>query len=500
MSVVRFEKQRNVPEAKVDYLRSWAMHRMTSRCDVEGVTAGERFDPFYDGLWEDGSSAVWTVRDVAARQDRAGFTRLPKQMLTTEDEALRSLWSGRYHAQKLRFLAALDSWRTLTCEQAAAMAGAPSLLDIQATIPKTMWNLDLVDVGQFRGLAGYGFKRRGWLYRPTRSSAFEDLVMPNLSWPEWMSVTAGMPFNQGGQFDRHNVLSTELGLRALEFAEVGTVLGEKLSRVDLLCAHLPKGMVPRSVMQERGETKAADLTIVRPDGLRIAIEMTASTSSTFAQKVARWASILDNAPLADSGLVVVFVIANGASLPLSATQEPHDELAGHRTTLEERDRRQAVYAHNRLRSIAAKRIAAAVRDYPGQVGDRVADRMFLVSWQEWFPARGRLSADFLSLRTISPSGPAGDLWQERHLLGEGAIPFRPRDPDAVCAVLDNAQTLAGVPLWARQPGTGPNPAELLLQRAGRTEIPAAPTPSGLAVGEGWGAVGPTGIPQRLQWL
>lgn len=495
MTVFTLPARQGAPEARVDHLRSWSLRRLTSRCTVEGVQAGDRFDPFYDGLWEDGSSAVWTNRELAARQDRAGFTKMPKRMLMTEQKALASLWSGRYRAEKLRLLAALDSWRTLTCEQAAAMAGTTTLLDVQSTIPRTMWNLNLVDVGQFRGIAGRGFTRRGWLYRPTRSTAFDDLIVPNLSWPEWVSVTAGMPFNAGGQFDRHNVLATELGLRALEFADVGTVLGEKLSRAELLCSHMPQSLLPK------GETKAADLTIVRPDGLRIAVEITASATSTFAAKAERWAKLLDEAPLAESGLVVVFVVAKGAGLPMSASQHrAEDEFAPMRTGVEARAQAQAIHDHNKVRSTVAKRIAAAVRNYPGQVGDRVADRMFLASWQEWFPARGRLGADFLSMRTVSPSGPVGDLWQERHLLGEGAMPFRPRDPEAVTAVLANAQALAGVPVWARHPGDAPDPAELLMERAGRSEIPAAPSTSGLAVGEGQGAVGPTGLPERLRWV
>lgn len=125
---------------------------------------------------------------------------------------------------------------------------------------------------------------------------------------------------------------------------------------------------------------------------------------------------------------------------------------------------------------------------------------FAADWSTVQDADAKLGADFLTMRALSPSGPVGDLWQEKHLLGEGSVPFRPRDPDAVTAVLDNAQALAGVPSWARHPGTAPNPADLLMERAGRTEIPAAPVSSGLAVGEGCGAVGPTGIPDRLRWL
>lgn len=451
------------------------MARLQSRCDVPGVWAGERFDVFYDGLWEGGSNAVWLNRELAARQEQAGFAKLPKVMAMARRDASASMWSGRFRAERLRMLAALDSWRTLTCEQAAAFAGAPGLLDVRSMIPRSMWNLDLVDVGQFRGLTGRGFTRRGWLFRPARGDAFDTEVMPNLTWPEWMSVTAGMPFNVGGQFDRHNVLAAELGLRLAEFADIGTVLGEKLSRAELLCSHMPTTLLPK------GEGKAADLTVVRPDGLRIAVEVTANTSPTFTSKVERWAALLDSAPIAESGLVVLFVVCAPGDLD---GDESGPEAVSHRT----------------LRNVVARRIAHAVRDYPGQVGDRVADRMFLASWQEWFPARGRLGADFLTLRALSPSGPVGDLWQEKHLLGESAVSFRSRNPEVLQAVLENAQTLAGVPFWARHPAAAPNPGDLLLSMAGREEIPAAPAPSGLAVGEGFGIAGPTTLPARLRWL
>ena len=475
MTVFGQGRSRVVPVPRVDNRRAWSMARLESRCDVPGVSAGERFDVFYDGLWEDGSSAVWLNREIASRQAESGFQELPKVLTMPREKAVASMFSGRFRAERLRMLAALDSWRTLTCEQAAAFAGAPGLLDVRSTIPRSMWNLDLVDFGQFRGLAGRGFNRRGWLYRPSRGDAFESEVAPRLTWPEWMSVTAGMPFNSFGQFDRHNVLAAELGLRLAEFADIGTVLGEKLSRAELLCSHLPAPLLPR------GETKSADLTVVRPDGLRIAVEITANSSATFASKVARWAALLDAAPLAESGLVVLFVVV-----------APGD-LDGSESSAE-------AVAHRSLRNVVARRIAHAVRDYPGQVGDRVADRMFLASWQEWFPARGRLGADFLTLRALSPSGPAGDLWQEKLLLGDSAMPLRARNRDALLAVLENAQTLAGVPLWARHRDAAPDPAQMLLTLAGRDEIPAPPAPSGLAVGAGVGVAGPTTLPARLQWL
>ena len=455
-----------LPDELVDVQHSWRLADMASRCPVEGVTAGQRFDPFFDGLWEDGSSAVWTNREVSSRLEQVGFTKVPKLMRMPADRARVSLLSGRLWTEKLRFLAALDSWRTLTCEQAAAMAGTNNLLDAASTIPRSMWNLDLIDLGQFRGMTGRGFSRRGWLYRPARTQAFDNEVVPNLTLPEWVGVTAGLPWDPGGQFDRHNVLATELGLRAAEFADVGAVLGEKLSKAELLCAHLPPGLLPR------GETKAADLTIVRRDGLRIAVEVTANQSATFSRKVQRWAQLLDSAPLADSGLVVVFVVAR----PAGSTEG------------------------RSLRNLVAKRIAHETKAWPGQVGDRVADRMFVASWQEWFPARHRLAPGFLSLRALSPSGPAGDLWQVKQLLGETALPFRPRNPAAVRAVLHNSQALAGVPWWIRQPEVAPSVADLLLSRVDRDAIPAGPASGGLALYENPGPIGETGLPPRLRWL
>ena len=181
------------------------------------------------------------------------------------------------------------------------------------------------------------------------------------------------PWSSASQFDRHNLLAAELGLRLFEYADIGTVLGEKLSSIELLAG---SGLGRSLPFPDR---RSADLTIVRPDGLRIAIELTATTTGRFREKVERWAKLLADQPLQHSGLVVVFVIAN----PI----ERHGASG------------------KNSRNAAATVINQMCRQYPGWVGNRVAERIAIADWQEWFPERHTLSQHFFDLRCLTPSGP-----------------------------------------------------------------------------------------------
>lgn len=78
--------------------------------------------------------------------------------------------------------------------------------------------------------------RHGAVYRPGSPEVFEELIAPHLTWPERLSVTGGPKWSNTGLHDRHNVLATELGLRAAEHLRLGAVLGEKYATVDLLAA------------------------------------------------------------------------------------------------------------------------------------------------------------------------------------------------------------------------------------------------------------------------
>ena len=65
-----------------------------------------------------------------------------------------------------------------------------------------------------------------------------------MSFAEWQALTAGVGWTRGPQHDRHNILSAELGLRVAEYLDVGAVLGESTSRLDLLADRPVSGGQP----------------------------------------------------------------------------------------------------------------------------------------------------------------------------------------------------------------------------------------------------------------
>ncbi|OYO21957.1 hypothetical protein CGZ93_08455 [Enemella dayhoffiae] len=142
---------------------------------------------------------------------------------------------------------------------------------------------------------------------------------------------------------------------------------------------------------------------------------------------------------------------------------------------------------------------------PGQVGDRVADRMMVASWREWFPGDRLLHPSFLSMSVIAPSGPPDQLWQRVELLGANQIEFTPWHPQRLLAVPDNTDRLAGVPRWFRDPDGGIPIWPLLLAHAGQARIPVPPPKRGRVLkdhplGAPQGVAGPIGPPPRLLGL
>ena len=407
---------------------------MASAIPFSPVRTSERRDPLYDAVWADGSQAAWIGRARAVRRIAAGTGKLPASFRIDPDEAWSRFQPAAGWEQKLDILGAIDTWRTATAEQLAAITGAVEIASGRHRLTNDLFAMDALEVGLSSDALHRGPKSgRVHLFRPGRPSAATDRITEQLSYPEWVSVTSGSGFEFTRQFDRHNLLATELGLRAAEFCRIGTVLGEKLSTVDAL-AYTGWGVRPPTAVSQR----AADLVLVRPDGLRIAVEITASRGRSLESKIGRWANTLSRRRTADSGLVVLFVVAGTPDSHMHTTAAVMKSVRHH--------------------------IAASARLFPGPPDDRTANRMFVVSWDDWFPDRGSASETFLPLQAERNNG---DGWDPAELLSVPYVATPGLEPKAV---LDNTSGLRSVPYWLRR-GTPPELWRGPLRSAGFTEIP-----------------------------
>lgn len=414
---------------------------MASACPSTSVDAAHRLDPYWFGLWAGGSQVSWTSRALVQRLADAGVGRLRRaDARVSPEQAMEAMCVPKLRARRCAVMAAIGLWRTLTAEQIAAITGAPSLAKSPGDL-RTAWSAGLVEEGRFvASTIGTQHNRasRSTVYRPVNSPAFTRFANA-LPYNEWLSVTAGRPWKSESDHDRHNLLAAELGLRVAEFAEVGTVFGETLSGFDLLSAHpgAPGGVVGT------GQHSTADVTCVRTDGMRIAVELTASTSPDFSRKVQRWAQLLMDTDPDDNGLTVVFVEASNPD------RAPHSSV------------------WNTLRTA----VANAAYSIPGSMSRRVPERMAVARWRDWFPAPLAASRGFRVLAAEVPNGPHDARWNPVSLLDPIEHTFAPRDPEASTAVLRHTPNLLGVPHWLRT-GPGVDVAAILREQAGFATAPS----------------------------
>ncbi|MHA6668605.1 hypothetical protein ACX3O0_07020 [Homoserinimonas sp. A447] len=429
-----------------------------------------RRDPYWDGLWAPGAQAHWSTRASLERRAEIDGARVNRRFLLNEKEAIEVLTSPRNRRERLAFWGVLDSWRTVTAQQAAAFTGCDALDTPTTKMVAASFSLGVIDIATFPAAltAQPGFDGRS-LFRPSATDAYKRLIAPTLTWPERVQVTAGYPWATGGQHDRHNVLAAELALRATEHLHIAGTLGEKLASVDLLAG---SGLGKRL---SRPDNRRADGVLIRPDGMRIVLEVTASASKALKEKVRRWAKLLSERPLETSGLVVAFVAAPHPER-LRTGRDPRSEL------------------------ITA--IAEVLREFPGTGRDSAAARIGVVSWDKWFPGRHLMSKEFFELRcdfALKPEVHGAGKWVSRSLLNE--YPFEPWRTFNPIAVLQNQALLGATPFWFRK-GDHTHLIGTPAQREG-LRIPQ-PTPArayragtGVA-GQPRGAVGKVTLPERLR--
>lgn len=444
-----------------------------SSCPDDDLAMHNRIDPYWDPLWAPGSTSLWATGNLVRARMEQGLGRTRVRKVMPDEEAMRILTSNRGRADRHAAWGVLQSWRTTSAEQLAALSGSRYFLDPSYSQIDASFALGLVDVGVFANYAArFAGANRYSLYRPSNTDSFAKWIEPTLTCPELLSITAGQPWSGGGQYDRHNLLATELGLRAAEYLSIGAVMGEQLSSVDLLVGSGLGKKLPKT------HNRRADGTIIREDGMRIAYELTATASASFESKVRRWAELLAARPLETSGLTVVFIAA------------PHPDRPRHTSS----DPRHAIY----------KTVAQVLKEFPGRGKDSPAARIGVAHWEEWFPDRHMMSEAFLNLEADfainDATGP--DRWATRALLTDYA--FTPWHTFDATAVLENSKLLAATPHWLRKGDHTPMIGSPM-DRAGVDVPHPAPAkphlvkgrPLGAAVGNGGDAKLPARL--RIDW-
>lgn len=433
--------------------------------------SASRLDPYWDGLWERGATANWVSREHLSRMERGGIAGLrPKHLATDPTVAMERIYES--WQAKLDLLSVLANWRTVTAEQYAAFAGR--LLGTRGSkrVLGDFFALDLIDYGSlWVGSGNYGRNAsRGRMIRPANTHAFDRIIRPRMSYAEWVSVTAGRDFMTGGQYDRHNLLTNELVLRIAEHHQIGTALGERQSILNDL-AFTSVGMdVPPDFVRSQ---QVGDGVIVRPDGVRIVIETTATWNASCDRKAEAWARAMARRPFDETGIIVVFVVAD----------HPEYQTRG------------SVANQTRL---SVNRLARHL--VPGSVSSRTADRMFVVDWRDWFPTRGEASIDYLDLVAKRPSGPNGE-WEAASLLSDVPTPAGSAN---LSPVVHAASGLRLVPHQLREGRTPPRLGAYPMRKLGMTQIPqllldprtGAPRDR---VGRAWGHRGEVQPPPRMRF-
>lgn len=405
-----------------------------NRNPIAALRTEHRVDPYWDGLWSRTTNAGWQSYLRAQRMVSATAMKLPSYMDADPEESAAVLLDGSHRQGTLDALAVLDNWRTTTAQQLAAFTGRPRIANGRSKQMREMFAASLVDIGEFSNGLLSSPDEGARLYRPTPSGSFDKIVRPDITYPEWVSVTGGTPFSTGRQFDKHNIVASEFALRVAEFTDAALVLGEKMATHELV-AYTSLGIdVPDRLYQRSG-----DLVIVREDGARIIIEVTTSRGALLGEKMARWAQILGDRRMSKSGLSVIFLVVDVPDTPNAKKFS--------------------------LRNGSYRYLWQAVRRFPGVSFDRTAERIGIADWREWFPEPGKLSPDFLSLVVDVPSGDPTAPWERKAFLDVFDLTFEPEKPERFSAIFDNAALLRSVPKWMREGRNAPDLTRVMHARS-----------------------------------
>lgn len=390
-----------------------------------GFGPNERVCPYWGMVWpssDGGPVLAWRSRESERALRDAGIriSSRPggRRHRRTQDEALALLNRRR---SRLITLGTVNLWRATTSQQIVALTGQPGLNSSRSDETELLFDAGLIQRGRFT-YAGRSLDSMPEIFRPNPSADTVDLRQ-HLRFADWVGTLVGQSIS-GHQYDRHNLLATEISLRAAEICPLRSVLGETLATWSRL---FPSRLQPNP-------HRSADAVWIRSDGLKIAVELTATVTVATIKKIDQLADLLarDTA----KSTVVLFVVAPRPG-------QDHELDVGRRL-------RQA--------------IRKSARSSRTRVLAEVSDRLIIATWKSWFPATGLVSREFVRLRAQRYSS-TDDEWVDADLLDPFDVPFDGAGSLEVAQTDTNLNSVLGAPWWVRtEPGFDFD--NFLIKRAG----------------------------------
>jgi hypothetical protein len=373
-----------------------------------------RLDIFWSKAWTvpgEETGITWHAASNVEELSSAGLARKYKFMMRwTREQALEKITNKNKRERLFKMIGAAHMWRNLTIEQARDLMeihnlSCTSVLPEILTVP---WALNTIQLGRLSDLPGASTL---WIIRP--GTTFDEELKDQMTYREKIGVFGGRYEGAHGMYVRHNMLNTEMSLRVSEhhINDIPLVMGEGLATAKMLVPEFARRPARMSM---------GDAVWVRSDGLRIIVEVSNNVSQIVG-KSENWAKSIALEQVGANTLALCFVIP-GKNRKINWTTYVQDKL------------REEVYA---------------VLSGRGYNADYIASRIFVVGWEEWFPAMHELDKRFATLDVHSVAKKRDVV----SLLDPFAIGCD-ADPDKVQQTMKNASLLYGVPNRMREAQQG----------------------------------------------
>lgn len=367
------------------------------RLDIADRVSAAAFSPWWerhDLWWSDllfARPITWkhAGRDEWVPLPSPTGTVAPRRVRVPETVPLPPERPGRPRTHMRRVISVLIGWHQATTRQLAAWTGV-NRVHLTNRVLRPLWQAGIITRGTF----GTSYGRADYVWQLNPSDPLYHWLR-QLDDDDWLNVTLGTIPQVPSLNHRHNLLVTELTLRAAETVPVTAVIGETHSTAD------------RLFTDYTGPELRGDVTFIRSDGLRIVIEFIREQHEHgYIGKLATWGRYLGATKGPHhTGTVVCFVLA------------PHDiDQLGHRL----RDHAAATLTAEGLADPATK-VAATPRHVA-----IARTHITIAAWPDWFPHSHDLSDDFVRL-TAHYLDPAGR-WGTVNLADPQSYKFTPADP------------------------------------------------------------------------